>query len=51
MTPAHRANPIPNILTGARLAAGVVMFAMMAGAAPGALEAWLSPGLDTPLVA
>jgi CDP-diacylglycerol--glycerol-3-phosphate 3-phosphatidyltransferase len=43
MTSAHRANPIPNILTGLRLAAGVVMFAMMAGAAPGALEAWLSP--------
>ena len=43
MTAAHRANPIPNILTGLRLVAGVVMFAMMAGAAPGALEAWLSP--------
>jgi len=41
--PAHRANPIPNILTGIRLFAGVVMFAMLAGAAPGALDAWLSP--------
>ena len=29
MTAAHRANPIPNILTGLRLVAGVVMFAMM----------------------
>ena len=47
MTTAHRANPIPNILTGIRLFAGVVMFAMMAGAAPGALDAWLSP--DTQL--
>ena len=43
MTAAHRANPIPTIRTGLRLVAGVVMFAMMAGAAPGALEAWLSP--------
>ena len=33
MTPPHRANPIPNILTGIRLFAGVVMFAMLAGAA------------------
>lgn len=33
--PALRANPIPNILTGIRLFAGVVMFAMLAGAAPG----------------
>lgn len=41
--PALRANPIPNILTGIRLFAGVVMFAMLAGAAPGALDAWLSP--------
>ncbi len=41
--PVHHANPIPNILTGVRLFAGVVMFAMLAGAAPGALDAWLSP--------
>ena len=32
---AHRANPIPNILTGARLAAGVVMFLILAGATSG----------------
>jgi cardiolipin synthase len=38
-----RPNPIPNILTAIRLAAGVVMFTMLAGAAPGALDAVLSP--------
>ena len=42
MTPT-RPNPIPNILTAIRLAAGVVMFTMLAGAAPGALDAVLSP--------
>ena len=34
MTTTHPANPIPNILTGLRLFAGVIMFLMMAGAAP-----------------
>jgi len=34
MTPTHHANPIPNILTGLRLVAGVVMFLILAGAAP-----------------
>ena len=34
MTPTHHANPIPNILTGLRLIAGVVMFLILAGAAP-----------------
>lgn len=34
MTPNPHANPIPNILTGIRLAAGVVMFLILAGAAP-----------------
>ncbi|MBX3477050.1 MAG: CDP-diacylglycerol--glycerol-3-phosphate 3-phosphatidyltransferase [Brevundimonas sp.] len=43
MTPNPHANPLPNILTGLRLVAGVVMFVMMAGAAPGALDTWLSP--------
>ena len=47
MSTGHHINPIPNILTGIRLFAGVVMFAMLAGAAPGALDAWLSP--DTQL--
>ena len=41
----HHANPIPNILTGLRLAAGVVMFLMLAGAMGGVpiLSAYLSP--------
>ncbi|MDZ4363928.1 CDP-diacylglycerol--glycerol-3-phosphate 3-phosphatidyltransferase [Brevundimonas sp.] len=41
----HRANPIPNILTGLRLAAGVVMFLILAGATGGVpiLSAYLSP--------
>ena len=34
MTPTPHANPIPNILTGLRLVAGVVMFLILAGAAP-----------------
>lgn len=42
---ARRANPIPNILTGLRLIAGVVMFLMLAGAMGGVpiLSAYLSP--------
>jgi CDP-diacylglycerol--glycerol-3-phosphate 3-phosphatidyltransferase len=45
MMTAHKANPIPNILTSARLAAGVVMFLLLAGATSGFpfLSAWLSP--------
>ena len=45
MTSAHRANPIPNILTGARLAAGVVMFLILAGATSGfpLADQWMSP--------
>jgi cardiolipin synthase (CMP-forming) len=46
MTPTPHANPIPNILTGLRLVAGVVMFLMLAGAAPGALDTILSPDLQ-----
>lgn len=44
MTP-HKANPIPNILTGLRLAAGVVMFLILAGATSGFpfVSAWMSP--------
>lgn len=40
-----RPNPIPNILTGVRLIAGVVMFLMLAGAMGGVpiLSAYLSP--------
>lgn len=34
MTPNPHANPIPNILTGLRLVAGVIMFLILAGAAP-----------------
>ncbi len=34
MTPSHPANPIPNIITGLRLFAGVIMFLILAGAAP-----------------
>jgi CDP-diacylglycerol--glycerol-3-phosphate 3-phosphatidyltransferase len=44
MTPAYHANPIPNILTGIRLLAGVVMFLLMAGATGGFLD--LSADLD-----
>ena len=45
MTSAHKANPIPNILTGIRLAAGVVMFLLLAGATSGFpfVSAMLSP--------
>jgi cardiolipin synthase (CMP-forming) len=41
----HRANPIPNILTGMRLVAGVVMFLILAGATGGVpiLSSYLSP--------
>lgn len=41
----RRANPIPNLLTGLRLIAGVVMFLMLAGAMGGVpiLSAYLSP--------
>lgn len=35
MATAHKPNPIPNILTGLRLAAGVVMFLLLAGATSG----------------
>lgn len=31
MTPNPHANPIPNILTGLRLVAGVIMFLILAG--------------------
>lgn len=47
MTPNPHANPIPNILTGARLLAGVVMFLMLAGAAPDAMQTMLSPELQS----
>ncbi len=42
---AHRANPIPNILTGIRLFAGVVMFLILAGATSGFpfADQWMSP--------
>jgi CDP-diacylglycerol--glycerol-3-phosphate 3-phosphatidyltransferase len=50
MTPNPHANPLPNILTGIRLFAGVIMFLMLAGAAPGALEdSLLSPSLQSSL--
>jgi CDP-diacylglycerol--glycerol-3-phosphate 3-phosphatidyltransferase len=41
----HSANPIPNILTGLRLVAGVVMFLILAGATGGVpiLSSYLSP--------
>ena len=44
--PHPHANPIPNILTGLRLAAGVVMFLILAGATGGIpyLSSYLSPG-------
>jgi CDP-diacylglycerol--glycerol-3-phosphate 3-phosphatidyltransferase len=45
MATAHKVNPIPNILTSIRLAAGVVMFLLLAGATSGFpfLSVWLSP--------
>lgn len=45
MSPTHHVNPIPNILTGLRLVAGVVMFLILAGATGGVpiLSAYLSP--------
>ena len=45
MATAHKPNPIPNILTGLRLAAGVVMFLLLAGATSGwpFISAMLSP--------
>lgn len=44
-TAPHHANPIPNILTGIRLGAGVVMFLILAGATGGipVLSSYLSP--------
>lgn len=44
-TAPHHANPIPNILTGIRLAAGVVMFLILAGATGGIpiVSSYLSP--------
>ena len=47
MTPSHPANPIPNILTVLRLIAGVVMFLILAGAAPQGLP-FLPPDLLSP---
>ena len=45
MSPNHHLNPIPNILTGLRLLAGVVMFLILAGATGGVpiLSSYLSP--------
>ncbi|MGI4817694.1 MULTISPECIES: CDP-diacylglycerol--glycerol-3-phosphate 3-phosphatidyltransferase [unclassified Brevundimonas] len=45
MATAHKPNPIPNILTGIRLAAGVVMFLLLAGATSGwpMISTMLSP--------
>ena len=45
VNPNPHANPIPNILTGLRLVAGVVMFLILAGATGGLpyLSAYLSP--------
>ena len=45
MHPLPKANPIPNILTGIRLGAGVVMFLILAGSAPSVpiLSEFLSP--------
>ncbi len=46
MTHAPHVNPIPNILTGIRLFAGVIMFLILAGAAPQGvplLSSYLSP--------
>ena len=47
MTPNPHANPIPNILTGLRLFAGVVMFLILAGAAPQGLP-FLPPDFLSP---
>ena len=44
MNPNPHANPIPNILTGIRLFAGVIMFLIMAGAT---LPLLVSPALHT----
>ena len=43
--PAHKPNPIPNLLTGMRLVAGVIMFLLLAGAMGGVplLSAYLTP--------
>ena len=45
MATAPKINPIPNILTSIRLAAGVVMFLLLAGATSGFpfISVWLSP--------
>ena len=45
MTPNPHANPIPNLLTGLRLVAGVVMFLILCGAMGGVpiVSAYLSP--------
>lgn len=45
MATAHKVNPIPNLLTALRLAAGVVMFLLLAGATSGFpfISVWLSP--------
>lgn len=44
-TAPHKPNPIPNLLTGMRLVAGVIMFLLLAGAMGGVpvLSAYLSP--------
>jgi cardiolipin synthase len=44
-TAPHKPNPIPNLLTGMRLVAGVIMFLMLAGAMGGVpiVSAYLSP--------
>ena len=47
MTPNPHANPIPNILTGLRLIAGVIMFLILAGAAPQGLP-FLPPDFLSP---
>lgn len=45
MTPNPNANPIPNLLTGLRLVAGVIMFLILCGAMGGVpiVSAYLSP--------
>lgn len=47
MTAQPHVNPIPNILTGIRLFAGVVMFLILAGAAPQGLP-FLPPDFLSP---
>lgn len=47
MTPQPHVNPIPNILTGIRLFAGVIMFLILAGAAPQGLP-FLPPDFLSP---